>query len=100
LHVDDLAAACVFLLRDRNEAGWINIGTGEDISIKDLALMVKSVVDFKGELTFNTSKPDGTPRKLLDVSKINNLGWRHKIQLREGIERVYKDVLEKGFDAA
>lgn len=100
LHVDDLAEACYFLLQERNEGGWLNVGTGEDISIKDLAFLVKDVVGFQGDIYFNTDKPDGTPRKLLDVSKINTLGWKHKIDLKSGITQVYADVLEKGFDAA
>ncbi len=97
LHVDDLADACFYLLLNQNEAGWINVGTGEDISIKDLALMIKDIVGFKGELVFNTDKPDGTPRKLLDVSKIHSMGWKHKIDLHVGISAVYQEVLKNGF---
>jgi GDP-L-fucose synthase len=89
LHVDDLADACYFLMMNYNEEKPINVGTGEDISIKELALMIKDIIEYKGELTFNDLKPNGTPRKLMDVSKINTLGWRHKIELREGIEKVY-----------
>ena len=92
LHVDDLAKACVFLLEQYNEKETINVGTGEDISIKDLALLVKEVVGFEGELVFDTSKPDGTPRKLMDVSKINSLGWKHVIDLKAGITAVYNQV--------
>ena len=95
LHVDDLAAACFFLLQNYNDRELVNIGCGEDISIKDLALMIKKVVGFKGKLTFDTSKPDGTPRKLLSVDKLHNLGWKHQIELEEGIKSVYKDVLNK-----
>ena len=95
LHVEDLAAACFFLLQNYNEKEPVNIGCGEDISIKDLALMIKKVVGFKGKLTFDTSKPDGTPRKLLSVDKLHNLGWKHQIELEEGIKSVYKDVLNK-----
>jgi GDP-L-fucose synthase len=92
LHVDDLAEACVFLMNNYNEALFLNIGSGEDLSIKDLALMVKEIVGFKGELNFDLSKPDGTPRKLMDVSRLHALGWKHKIELKEGIQRVYDDV--------
>ncbi len=95
LHVDDLAEACYFLMQEYNEKPFVNIGTGEDISIKDLALMVKEVVGYKGNLTFNTSKPDGTPRKLMDVSKINTLGWKHTIPLRDGIAEVYESNIEQ-----
>ncbi|MCB9196967.1 MAG: GDP-L-fucose synthase [Flavobacteriales bacterium] len=96
LHVDDLASACLFLLENYDEKGLLNIGCGEDISIKELALLIKDIVGYTGELKFNTEKPDGTPRKLLDMSKMHSLGWQHKIDLREGISSVYKDVLEKG----
>jgi GDP-L-fucose synthase len=89
LHVDDLADACYFLMMNYNEEPLVNVGTGEDISIKDLALMVKEITGYQGELKFNSSKPDGTPRKLMDVSRLHNLGWKHKIELKEGIEQVY-----------
>lgn len=92
LHVDDLAKACVFLLENYNEKETINVGTGEDVSIKELALLVKEIVGFEGELVFDTSKPDGTPRKLMNVSKINTLGWQHAIGLKEGITAVYNQV--------
>ena len=95
LHVDDLAAACVFLMKKYNEKEIVNIGTGLDISIKELALLIKSTVGFNGEIYFDKDKPDGTPRKLLDVSKLNNLGWKHKINLVEGVESVYEDYKEK-----
>ena len=91
LHADDLAEACYFLMKNYNEAGLINIGTGEDISIKELAYLIKGIVGYEGQLEFDTSKPDGTPRKLMDVSKLTSLGWKAKIGLREGIEKVYKD---------
>ncbi len=90
LHVDDLADACFSLMQNYNEPGLINIGVGEDISIKDLALLVKKIVNYDGELKFNTTKPDGTPRKLMDVSKLHSLGWKHKINLEEGIASVYE----------
>lgn len=96
LHVDDLAEACLFLLENYNDKELVNIGCGEDISIKDLALLIKDIVGYQGELTFNTDKPDGTPRKLLDMTKLHGLGWKHKISLRDGISQVYQDVLDKG----
>lgn len=87
LYVDDLANACLFLMLNYNSAETINIGTGEDLAIKDLALLIKKTVGYEGNLVFDSSKPDGTPRKLLDVSKINHLGWKHKISLEEGINK-------------
>ncbi len=87
LYVDDLAEACLFLMENYNEKETVNIGTGEDITIKQLAETIQKMVGFEGNLVFDTSKPDGTPRKLLDVSKINNLGWKHKINLEEGITK-------------
>lgn len=90
LHVDDLAAACIFLLQNYDSPEIINVGTGEDISIRELAELICEIVGFKGDLTWDASKPDGTPRKLLDVSKINSLGWKAKISLREGIARTYE----------
>lgn len=95
LHVDDLAAACYFLMQNYDGTDWLNIGVGEDISIKDLALLIKDVVGYNGELKFNTDKPDGTPRKLLDVSKLHALGWKAEIGLREGIEQVYEEVVNR-----
>ncbi len=91
LNVDDLADACYFLMHNYNEKGFVNIGTGEDISIKDLALLVKELSGYKGELRFDTSKPDGTPRKLMDVSYLKNLGWEAKITLREGISKILQE---------
>jgi GDP-L-fucose synthase len=90
LHVDDLAAACVFLLEKYDSPEIINVGCGEDISIRELAELICDIVGFQGELAWDTTKPDGTPRKLLDVSKIHALGWQHKIELREGITRTYE----------
>lgn len=95
LHVDDLADACFFLMQYYNEAGFINIGTGEDISILNLALMIKDITGFTGHIKTDPSKPDGTPRKLMDVSKLKALGWQAKIGLRNGIEMVYKELMEK-----
>lgn len=95
LFSDDLANACYFLMETYDEPGFINIGTGKDISIKDLALLIKKIVGFEGDLAFDTSQPDGTPRKLLDVSKLHARGWKHEIELEEGIRLVYEDFLEK-----
>ena len=95
LFADDLADACYFLMQEYNEAGLVNIGTGLDLSIKDLALLIKEVVGFTGDLVFDTSKPDGTPRKLLDVSKLHKLGWKHRIALQDGLALAYQDFLKK-----
>ncbi|MCK5416737.1 GDP-L-fucose synthase [Candidatus Parcubacteria bacterium] len=89
LHVDDLANACIFLMNNYNNSEFINVGTGKDISIKELAEMIKKITKFKGKLNWDTSKPNGTPRKLLDVNKLHNLGWKNKINLAEGIEKTY-----------
>ena len=94
LHVDDLASACLYLMENYNESGFVNIGVGEDISIIDLARLVKKVVGFEGEILTDTTKPDGTPRKLMDVSRLADLGWRSKITLEEGIRKVYNEVKE------
>ncbi len=91
LHVDDLADACFFLLQNYDEEMFVNIGTGEDLTIKALAEMIKEIVGYTGELKWNTDKPDGTPRKLMDVSRLHNLGWKHRIGLREGIAAVYSE---------
>jgi len=90
LHVDDLADACLFLMEHYDGVELINIGTGEDVTIRELAEIIGNVVGFSGDLMFDTSKPDGTPRKLLDVSKITNLGWKTKIGLGEGIRETYE----------
>jgi len=94
LFADDLAEACYFLMENYIEPNLINIGTGEDLTIKDLALLVKKVTGFDGELKFDSSKPDGTPRKLMDVSKLHELGWKHQVQLEQGIELAYQDFLK------
>jgi GDP-L-fucose synthase len=91
LHADDMADACLFLMQGYNEPGFINIGRGEDVTIKELAEMIKEITGYKGKIVFNPSKPDGTPRKLLDVSKLTALGWQAKIGLREGMEKVYSE---------
>lgn len=95
LFADDLANACYFLMQNYNEPHLINIGTGEDLTIKDLALLVKKVTGFEGALTFDSTKPDGTPRKLMDVSKLHSLGWKHQVELEEGIHLAYQDFLAK-----
>lgn len=95
LFADDLADACYFLMQNYNEPHLINIGTGVDLTIKDLALTIQKVIGFVGELKFDASKPDGTPRKLMDVSKLHELGWNHKIELEEGLKLAYQDFLSK-----
>jgi GDP-L-fucose synthase len=95
LHADDLAEACLFLMDGYNETGIVNIGVGEDISILDLANLVKKIVGFEGEIQLDTSKPDGTPRKLMDVSKLNGLGWKASTSLEEGIKMVYEEIKDK-----
>jgi GDP-L-fucose synthase len=92
LHADDLAEACVFLMENYDESGLVNIGVGEDISILDLAILVKKVVGFDGEILTDTTKPDGTPRKLMDVSKLSSFGWKAKTTLEEGIQKVYDEI--------
>jgi GDP-L-fucose synthase len=92
LHVDDLAAACLHLLNHYDGNEWLNIGTGEDLTIRALAEMICEIVGYTGELAWDTTKPDGTPRKLLDVSRINALGWKAQISLRDGIAEVYNSV--------
>jgi len=94
LHVDDLAAACLFLLEKYDSAEIINVGCGEDISIRELAELICEIVGFQGDLVWDATKPDGAPRKLLDVSKLHGLGWRHTIALREGIARTYEWFLQ------
>ena len=95
LHVDDLADACVYLMKTYNEPGLVNIGTGKDLSIKELALMIQEIVGFEGEIKRDLSMPDGTPQKLLDVSKLEGAGWKAKITLKDGIKKVYSDLKTK-----
>lgn len=95
LFADDLADACYFLMQTYNEPHLINIGTGEDLTIKDLSLLIQKTVGFKGNISFDSSKPDGTPRKLMDVSKLHDLGWKHQINLEKGLELAYQDYLSK-----
>jgi GDP-L-fucose synthase len=90
LYADDLARACLFLMQEYDKGDIINIGVGKDISIRELAELIKDIVGFDGQIVFNTSNPDGTPRKLLDVSRINSLGWEPQVSLREGIEKTYE----------
>ncbi|HVD99656.1 MAG TPA: GDP-L-fucose synthase [Cytophagaceae bacterium] len=91
LHVDDMAEACCFLMKQYNEPGLINIGYGSDVSIEELAKMIKEISGYKGEIRFDTSKPDGTPRKLIDSEKINKLGWQPKIEMVQGLKSTYED---------
>ena len=95
MFADDVADACVYLMQNHNEPGWVNVGTGEEISIKELAQLVKDTVGYTGTLRFDTTKPDGTPRKLLDVSKLNALGFKAKTSLKEGLKIVYQDFVNK-----
>jgi GDP-L-fucose synthase len=92
LHVDDLAEACYYLMHHYNEAGFINIGTGTDLSISSLAALIKEITGYSGQLVFNTEKPDGTPKKLLECSRIHALGWKARIDLKSGIEKVYQEI--------
>jgi GDP-L-fucose synthase len=92
LHADDMADACLYLMENYNEEGLVNIGTGEDLSILELSEMIKNIVGYSGEIVLDTTKPDGTPRKLMDVSKLHKLGWKHKIELEEGIAHVVAEV--------
>ena len=94
LYVDDLAEALLYLMRQYNETEFVNVGTGDEVSIKELALIMKDVVGFEGDLNFDTSKPDGTPRKLLDVSRLNDAGWRSQVPLKTGIEKTYAWFLD------
>lgn len=91
LHADDLADACYFLMQQYNEEGLVNVGVGEDVTIKELAQIIKDIVGYKGAIQHDLSKPDGTPRKLMDVTKLHNMGWKAKIELREGIKKVYRE---------
>ena len=95
LFADDLADACFFLMENYNEKEIINIGCGADVSIKELAVLIREITGFKGDLIFDTTKPDGTPRKLLDVTKLNNLGWHYKTELKDGIQLAYDDFLQQ-----
>lgn len=98
LHADDLAQACLFLMEHYSDAGFVNIGTGTDISILDLAKLIQRITGFEGEIITNPAQPDGTPRKLMDVSKLNNLGWKANISLEAGIQMVYEDIKDRNWD--
>ena len=100
LHADDLAEACLFLMENYNDAGLVNIGIGTDISILDLALLVKKTVGFEGTVLTDLSKPDGTPRKLMDVSKLNGLGWKAKITLEDGIRKVFEEIKDNDWNTS
>ncbi len=99
LHVDDLADACYYLMQQYNDVAFVNIGTGEDVSIRELALLIKEITGYTGELVFDASKPDGIPRKLLDVTKLNELGWKYSIDLKTGIEMTYREMKAKHYKA-
>lgn len=98
MFADDLADACVFLMENYNDLQFVNIGVGEDVSIRDLAELIKEVVGYQGQLEFDSTKPDGTPRKLMDVSKLNALGWKAKTKLKDGIKLAYEDFLKNNID--
>ncbi len=95
LHADDLADACVYLMKNYDGEQFVNIGVGEDITIKNLAELIKATIGYEGELRWNTDKPDGTPRKLMDVSKLHSMGWKHRYNLEEGVRITYQDFLQK-----
>ncbi len=95
MHVDDLAEACIFLMEKFNGPGFVNVGTGSDLSIKDLALLIARVTEYSGQITFDSTKPDGTPRKLMDISLLHKMGWRHTISLEDGLRHLYKDIQQK-----
>jgi GDP-L-fucose synthase len=92
MHVDDLAEACLFLIKNYSEQQFVNIGSGEELSISQLAFLIKDIVGFNGNIVFDTTKPDGTPRKLMDSSKLHKLGFKSKISLFDGLKSVYTDV--------
>lgn len=92
MHVDDCADGCIFLMQQYDQEGHINIGTGDDLQIKDLAALIADIVEYEGEIIYDTSKPDGTPRKLMDVTKINTFGWKAKMDLKDGIRTVYNQI--------
>jgi GDP-L-fucose synthase len=96
LFADDLADACYFLMQNYDEPGLVNIGTGEEISINDLALLIKEITGYTGMINYDASKPDGTPRKLMDVTKLHKAGWRHRTSLKDGVKLAYEDYLSKG----
>ncbi|NTS42214.1 GDP-L-fucose synthase [Flavisolibacter sp. BT320] len=95
MYVDDLAEACFFLMENYNDKGFVNVGTGEEVTIRELAKTIADVTGFEGEIIFNPEKPDGTPRKLMDSSKLHGLGWKHKIELKEGLQKAYQFYLNE-----
>ncbi len=95
LHADDLADACYYLMQHYDEPELVNVGTGDDLTIKSLAELIKEVVGYDGDIRWNTDKPDGTPRKLMDVGKLHGLGWRHTTEIEDGIRTTYQDFLQK-----
>ena len=97
LYVDDLANACLHLMQHYNEKQFLNMGTGEDMAIPELAELIKNIANYGGEIIWDKTKPDGTPRKLMDVSKAHALGWKHNISLEEGIKKTYADFLSLDF---
>ena len=99
LYVDDLADACLFLMREYNGEEWMNVGTGKDLTIKELAQTIQKVTGFKGKIVFDSSKPDGTLRKLMDVSRLEKAGWKYTVELEDGIRQVYEEVKEMDFNA-
>jgi len=100
MYSDDVADACYFLMESYNDKTFVNIGTGEDLTIKDLAMQIKEVVGYKGEITFDTSKPDGTPRKLMDSGRLHSMGWKHKTSLAEGLRKAYQFFKQEVKDVA
>ena len=98
LFVDDLADACIYLMQNYDEAGFVNIGTGEDLTIMELAILIKEIAGYNGSIKNDPTKPDGSPRKLLDVSKLKNLGWQSSITLEEGIKKVYEEVRNNNWE--
>jgi GDP-L-fucose synthase len=100
MHVNDCADACIFLMKNYNDAEFINVGVGQDISIFDLALLIKKITNYDGEIIFDTTKPDGTPRKLMDIQKLQKLGWQHSIDLQQGIKSTYHEIKEMDFTLA
>ena len=98
LHVDDLADACLFLMNEYQDKPFLNVGTGEDLTIRALAEMVQRTIGYSGEIRWNAEKPDGTPRKLMDVSKLHQLGWKHRIDLERGIQSVYAEFQSKSME--
>jgi GDP-L-fucose synthase len=95
LHATDMADACVYLMQNYNDEGFLNIGSGQEISIKDLASLIKEIVGYGGNIVFDNSKPDGTPRKITDTTKLDELGWKCSIPLKQGIQQVYRDTFKK-----